>query len=169
LPRGQSRIATGPEGLLIVAQRFIAGYNAQHFQVPEGRLNMSHSYVSNRMHCVFSTKERRRLIDPDLEARLWPSGPGLQATELSAIAINYFVQAPRLSTEKRYTRLRLGPQYFEVLNPPIQRSPVASSSWPPRRRHGRWRGKGHPDHSCAPGATALRGRNARDSCPQPPR
>jgi putative transposase len=33
---------------------------------------MSHSYVSNRMHCVFSTKDRRRLIDPDLEARLWP-------------------------------------------------------------------------------------------------
>ena len=33
---------------------------------------MSHSYVSNRMHCVFSTKERRKVIDQELEARLWP-------------------------------------------------------------------------------------------------
>src|SRR5690349_11444627 len=33
---------------------------------------MSHSYVSNRMHCVFSTKDRRKLIDQDLESRLWP-------------------------------------------------------------------------------------------------
>jgi REP-associated tyrosine transposase len=33
---------------------------------------MSHSYVSNRMHCVFSTKERRKLIDQELEARLQP-------------------------------------------------------------------------------------------------
>ena len=31
-----------------------------------------HSFVSCLMHCVFSTKERRRLITPDLEARLYP-------------------------------------------------------------------------------------------------
>jgi len=33
---------------------------------------MSHSYVSNRMHCVFSTKERRKVIDQELETRLRP-------------------------------------------------------------------------------------------------
>jgi len=33
---------------------------------------MSHSYVSALFHCVFSTKERRPLITPDLETRLWP-------------------------------------------------------------------------------------------------
>jgi len=33
---------------------------------------MSHSYVSSRMHCVFSTKERGKLIDENLESRLWP-------------------------------------------------------------------------------------------------
>src|SRR5574337_1030899 len=32
---------------------------------------MSHSYVSNLIHCAFSTKERRRLIDPEWEARVW--------------------------------------------------------------------------------------------------
>lgn len=31
-----------------------------------------HSYVSCLMHCVFATKGRRRLITPELQARLWP-------------------------------------------------------------------------------------------------
>jgi hypothetical protein len=33
---------------------------------------MSHSYTSSLYHCVFSTKERRRTIDADLQPRLWP-------------------------------------------------------------------------------------------------
>jgi putative transposase len=33
---------------------------------------MPHSYLSNLMHCVFSTKERRKLITPDMQQRLWP-------------------------------------------------------------------------------------------------
>ena len=31
-----------------------------------------HSFVSCLMHCVFSTKERRRLITPELQQRLYP-------------------------------------------------------------------------------------------------
>jgi REP element-mobilizing transposase RayT len=30
------------------------------------------SYVSSYFHCVFSTKERRKLITPALQERLWP-------------------------------------------------------------------------------------------------
>jgi putative transposase len=30
------------------------------------------SYVSSYFHCVFSTKERRRLITPALQEQLWP-------------------------------------------------------------------------------------------------
>jgi REP element-mobilizing transposase RayT len=30
------------------------------------------SYVSSYFHCVFSTKERRPLITPSLQERLWP-------------------------------------------------------------------------------------------------
>ena len=30
------------------------------------------SYVASYFHCVFSTKERRRLITPELRDRLWP-------------------------------------------------------------------------------------------------
>jgi putative transposase len=30
------------------------------------------SYISSYFHCVFSTKERRRIITPELRERLWP-------------------------------------------------------------------------------------------------
>ena len=32
---------------------------------------MSHTYTSNRIHCIFSTKERRKLITAPLQDRLW--------------------------------------------------------------------------------------------------
>ena len=31
-----------------------------------------HSFTSCLVHCVFSTKERRRLVTPKLQERLWP-------------------------------------------------------------------------------------------------
>lgn len=49
---------------------------------------MPHSYVSNLMHCVFSTKERLPLITPELEARLWPYMGGIaREYKMKAIAI----------------------------------------------------------------------------------
>jgi len=33
---------------------------------------MAHSFVSQLMHCVFSTKERRPFITPELQDRLYP-------------------------------------------------------------------------------------------------
>ena len=41
---------------------------------------MSHSFVSNLMHCTFSTRERYPFIDSELESRLWPYVGGI-ATE----------------------------------------------------------------------------------------
>jgi REP element-mobilizing transposase RayT len=38
---------------------------------------MSHSYISNLLHCVFSTKERRSLITPELHERLYPYTGGI--------------------------------------------------------------------------------------------
>jgi putative transposase len=32
---------------------------------------MSHTYCSLLFHCIFSTKERRKLIAPELQERLW--------------------------------------------------------------------------------------------------
>jgi len=49
---------------------------------------MPHSYVSNLMHCVFSTKERLPLITPELELRLWPYLGGIaRENKIKAIAI----------------------------------------------------------------------------------
>jgi REP element-mobilizing transposase RayT len=32
---------------------------------------MSHTYVSELIHCVFSTKERRKIINPEIQPKLW--------------------------------------------------------------------------------------------------
>jgi putative transposase len=40
------------------------------------------------MHCVFSTKERRRLIDAELQTRLWPFVGGIaRANGMKALAV----------------------------------------------------------------------------------
>jgi REP element-mobilizing transposase RayT len=38
---------------------------------------MAHSFVNQLLHCVFSTKERRPLISPDLHPRLYPYFGGI--------------------------------------------------------------------------------------------
>jgi putative transposase len=49
---------------------------------------MSHSYSSTLMHCVWSTKERRRLLKPELRDRLWPYIGGIaRENEMKAVEI----------------------------------------------------------------------------------
>src|SRR2546422_5534250 len=49
---------------------------------------MSHSYVSNLMHCTFSTNNRYPAIDPELESRLWPYLGGIvRENRMKALAI----------------------------------------------------------------------------------
>ena len=46
------------------------------------------SYVSSYFHCVFSTRERRPLISPELQERLWPYLGGIaRQNEMKAIEI----------------------------------------------------------------------------------
>ena len=46
------------------------------------------SFISSYFHCVFSTKERRPLIDPALRERLWPFLGGIaRQNQMSAIEI----------------------------------------------------------------------------------
>jgi REP-associated tyrosine transposase len=46
------------------------------------------SYVSCYFHCVWSTKDRRTLITPELEERLWPYSGGIaREHKMKAIAI----------------------------------------------------------------------------------
>ena len=49
---------------------------------------MSHAYVSNLMHCTFSTKDRYPFIDSELELRLWPYLGGIaRENRMKALAI----------------------------------------------------------------------------------
>jgi REP element-mobilizing transposase RayT len=49
---------------------------------------MSHSYSSSLFHCVFSTKERRKTIDAELQSRLWPYLGGIaRDNDMKALAI----------------------------------------------------------------------------------
>jgi putative transposase len=49
---------------------------------------VSHSYVSNLMHCTFSTKDRYPFIDSDLESHLWPYLGGIaRENRMKALAI----------------------------------------------------------------------------------
>lgn len=49
---------------------------------------MSHSYVSNLMHCTFSTKDRYPMIDSQLESHLWPYIGGIaRRNRMKALAI----------------------------------------------------------------------------------
>ena len=49
---------------------------------------VSMSYVSSYFHCVFSTKERHRLITPELRDRLWPFLGGIaRQNKMKAIEV----------------------------------------------------------------------------------
>ena len=49
---------------------------------------MSHSYVSNLMHCTFSTKDRYPIIDSHLESDLWPYIGGIaRLNQMKALSI----------------------------------------------------------------------------------
>lgn len=49
---------------------------------------MSHSYVSNLMHCTFGTKDRYPFIDSQLESRVWPYIGGIaKENRMKALAI----------------------------------------------------------------------------------
>jgi REP element-mobilizing transposase RayT len=50
---------------------------------------MAHSYISALFHCVFSTKERRKLITNDLQERLWPYMGGIaRDNKMKALAVS---------------------------------------------------------------------------------
>jgi hypothetical protein len=46
---------------------------------------MSHSYSSNRIHLIFSTKGRERSISAELQPKLWPYMAGEEAGRQAAL------------------------------------------------------------------------------------
>src|SRR5690348_17826770 len=46
------------------------------------------SYIASYFHCVFSTKERQRIINPELKERFWPFIGGIaRANKMKALEI----------------------------------------------------------------------------------
>jgi len=51
---------------------------------------MSHTYCSSLFHCVFSTKERRRIIAPEVQPRLWAYMGGIALEHgMKALAVGW--------------------------------------------------------------------------------
>ncbi|HEY1802677.1 MAG TPA: IS200/IS605 family transposase [Terriglobales bacterium] len=49
---------------------------------------MSHTYVSSLVHCVFSTKNRQKLITPEIQPRLWAFVGGIaRKNEFKALIV----------------------------------------------------------------------------------
>jgi putative transposase len=49
---------------------------------------MAHTYCSSLFHCVFSTKERRKIIVPQMQARVWAYMGGIaREHEMKALAV----------------------------------------------------------------------------------
>ncbi len=49
---------------------------------------MAHSYISAYIHYIFSTKNRQKIIKPELEERLWPYMGGIaRENKMKALAI----------------------------------------------------------------------------------
>jgi len=49
---------------------------------------MPHSYSSSLFHCTFSTKDRRNIITPELQERLWPYLAGIaKENDIRALAV----------------------------------------------------------------------------------
>jgi putative transposase len=52
------------------------------------RFHMAHTYCSSLFHCVFSTKERRRIIVPGVQERLWAYMGGIaRENGMKALAV----------------------------------------------------------------------------------
>lgn len=50
--------------------------------------DMAHSYISIKVHYIFSTKNRHKIITPELEERLWPYMGGIaKQNNMKALAI----------------------------------------------------------------------------------
>jgi putative transposase len=67
--------STAPEARTELAQAGRPGWQ-DRMSAPEGR-HMSHTYVQNHLHVVFSTKERRKLIKKALQPKLWSYMAGI--------------------------------------------------------------------------------------------
>ena len=85
-------------------------------KVLQGRLNNCMSYISSYFHCIFSTKEWRPLITPELSERLWPFLGGIaRQNKMKAIEIGGVADHERV--EDLIAWLKSAEQNLEITLP----------------------------------------------------
>src|SRR3954464_4058382 len=87
---------------------------------------MPHSFISNRIHLVFSTAQRQRLIKPEFEQKLW--------AYLSGIAQNHGIEAFAVGGIEDHVHLLVAPPATMPISKLVQVLKANSSRW--MREHG---------------------------------
>jgi putative transposase len=82
---------------------------------------MSHSYSSNRIHLVFSTKNRERRIAEELQVKLWPY--------MAGIARNHGFEAMKVGGVEDHAHVLIILPATTPLSKAIQTLKACSSKW----------------------------------------
>jgi len=82
---------------------------------------MSHTYCCSLFHCVFSTKERRKTIVPDVQPRLWAF--------MGGIARNHEMKALVIGGTDDHVHLLLSLPSSLAIAKAMQEIKAASSRW----------------------------------------
>ena len=82
---------------------------------------MKHTHVSVRVHCIFSTKDRYRLIPPEVQPRLW--------SYLGGIARNLEVKVFAIGGMEDHVHLLFGLPPVLTLAKVVQTLKANSSRW----------------------------------------
>jgi REP element-mobilizing transposase RayT len=82
---------------------------------------MPHSFTSQLVHCVFSTKQRQKIIAPELQQRLWPY--------LGGIARENHMKALSIGGTEDHIHLLLSPPSTLAIAKAIQLLKGGSSKW----------------------------------------
>src|SRR5574340_773604 len=80
-----------------------------------------HTFISNRLHCVFSTKDRRPLIAGDIQPQLW--------SYLGGIARNLQMKTYAIGGTEDHVHLFLGLPATITIAKAIQTLKANSSRW----------------------------------------
>ncbi len=82
---------------------------------------MRHNYIANFVHCIFSTKDRRDLISPELQERLWPY--------IGGICRNLRIDLLEAGGTANHVHLLVGLPATMPLSEAIQKLKANSSRW----------------------------------------
>lgn len=82
---------------------------------------MAHSYVSSVFHVVFSTKERRQLIDANFQPKLW--------NYLAGIAHNHGIQVLAVGGTENHVHLLIAVPADAKLSDAVRTLKANSSRW----------------------------------------